>query len=568
MSEVCGNNNCNNICGDSPRVCSKCKATPYCSRECQKKAWKLHKKLCASLNKGAAQQLHHDDHDEELISEQMHSMVLSSLSMFPRAAQEMYRLFKSTPKEEDDNYLECRVLKMKKLALTLDQRTKEEFMHALVVLLHPTKTWLIEKPTSPLLILFQTGVNADALSTDKRTHLPDDSSYTCLCQIAQLSSAKSDMYNKNQVILGRQFLEVGGANVNARANAGTSFNFPLYNACASRLPTNPEFIQLLLEHGADPNMQTSVGETPLMNCLNYSVGVGIQLLSFEQYHMPINVNLRRYDGHNVLSLVNGSISQISGGTFKDGQETTPEKMEYLLKQLLEFKTLLEARGAMEYEGGDIQAKGGVDMIQQKDIKSSSLLEYDVSSLFNIDLNRDFDAPSWCSGERGFYIRDELAAQYEAHENKEYLHGNSGRGCGRKPQVGQRVVISAVLENDSCCEFVGKVVQTFAIPTDAHLKRMKTSSNPSDLYQVSCNCTKSDCPLTRTGKRFDILRKHGAVHTQQVLTTVKLTKASAGDPVIAAFFGVSKWYDILLRCDDTKLNMWQVAKIEPNQNPSS
>ncbi len=110
-------------------------------------------------------------------------------------------------------------------------------------------------------------------------------------------------------------------------------------------------------------------------------------------------------------------------------------------------------------------------------------------------------------------------------------------------MGQRVIISGVLENNSICELVGKVVETFAIPSDAHLKRTKTSSNPSDLYQVCCYCTNSDCPLTRTGKRLDILRRHGAVHTQQVRATVKLTKASEEDPAIAAFFGVSKYYNI-------------------------
>ena len=278
--------------------------------------------------------------------------------MYPRAVQEMYRLFKSTPKDEDKKHLECRVERMKVLAKTLDQRTREEFMHALVIILARTKSWMLEKPTSPLLILFQVGVNADALSADKRTRLPDETSYTCLCQIAQLSSTANELVNKNQVILGRQFLEVGGADVNAHANRGLSCCFPLYNSCASSFATNTKFIQLLLEHGADPNKQNSRGETPLMNTLNYSVGAGIQLLSFEHYEVPINVNLRRYDGYTVLGMVNSSISSISKKEYLarfhqkcyDGLldiSSASAKQQYLLTQLLDFKAMLEARGAVE-----------------------------------------------------------------------------------------------------------------------------------------------------------------------------------------------------------------------------
>ena len=38
------------VCDDNPgRKCTKCQAAYYCSRECQRKDWKQHKKICGNL---------------------------------------------------------------------------------------------------------------------------------------------------------------------------------------------------------------------------------------------------------------------------------------------------------------------------------------------------------------------------------------------------------------------------------------------------------------------------------------------------------------------------------------
>lgn len=83
----------------------------------------VHKKICASLNAGKAQQLQDDAHSELPVFEQMYLMCLNGLSSYPKAAQEIYRLFRATPAEEDQQVLQTRVDKMKSLARTLARRS-------------------------------------------------------------------------------------------------------------------------------------------------------------------------------------------------------------------------------------------------------------------------------------------------------------------------------------------------------------------------------------------------------------------------------------------------------------
>jgi ankyrin repeat protein len=82
--------------------------------------------------------------------------------------------------------------------------------------------------------------------------------------------------HENQLILAKQLIE-HGAKVNAvtRPKAET----PLHHARCTSNVTNLDFVELLLEEGADPNTQDHFGLTPLMSIPTDAPGAAKFLLS-------------------------------------------------------------------------------------------------------------------------------------------------------------------------------------------------------------------------------------------------------------------------------------------------
>ena len=295
-SEICGNPDCKNTCSkDKVMVCAKCKSTPYCSRDCQVKHWKVHKKLCKSLNAGRSGQLNHPDHGKRAYSSQRGALVsklVSAIATFPTPCQELHRLFASTTKDEDRGVIEKRVVQMKKVAMKISPNDKVAFLHYMAALLLRSKTWQVSLPTSPLLILIQTGVDVN--------DIPPNGHYSCLCLVAAQDSTKNvHQFNENQCIIGRQLIEAG-ANVNLATKE--SKDSPLMLACSSTLCTNLDFVELLLRHGADPNQQNSSGSTALACSIQMSVPAAIFVLRFK-HENAVNVDVNVYDdkGNTVLA---------------------------------------------------------------------------------------------------------------------------------------------------------------------------------------------------------------------------------------------------------------------------
>jgi hypothetical protein len=127
---------------------------------------------------------------------------------------------------------------------------------------------------------------------------------TLLHLLAYLADPSDYLTHENQVILGRQLIE-HGANVYAVSHPEDQT--PLHRACYSSTTTNLDFIQLLLENGADPNTQDQKGMTPLMYTIKMAPGAAKFLLEWP----TTNVNITTSSGASFLAWVRGALKHFS-----------------------------------------------------------------------------------------------------------------------------------------------------------------------------------------------------------------------------------------------------------------
>jgi hypothetical protein len=255
---------CNVVASEGVKFsyCGACQSAQYCSKVCQKKDWKEgeHKKICKSLNAGdGAMQVRHPGTKENAaeIKEQFEGT--------ERSLTEDYKRFFKHFTESTFEGSQAEARKMKKIVIRETRRSREALLfYSLYLLLHADS----EKPlwpNSPLLVLLQF-VDPNMLVMQE-----GGTRFTLLHHLACMADPTSIDYSthENQLTLGRQLIE-HGANVNAGAYSNGIT--PLHNACHSSTTTNLDFIQLLLENGADPNTQNHKGMTPLMYTIKMAPG--------------------------------------------------------------------------------------------------------------------------------------------------------------------------------------------------------------------------------------------------------------------------------------------------------
>jgi ankyrin repeat protein len=164
--------------------------------------------------------------------------------------------------------------------------------------------------------------------------MDDGRGSTPLHWLGELYDPSKEHTLDNQCILAKQLIEAG-ANVNARAQGSLDSH-----ACSTANCTNLDFIQLLLDHGANPNAKDSTGATPLHWTMGNAPGAAKLLLTYSDKTDP---DILMNDGRSVLALVRSSVAE---GTCKARLPNT-ESMLFQLKQLEEVERMLVEREALD-----------------------------------------------------------------------------------------------------------------------------------------------------------------------------------------------------------------------------
>jgi hypothetical protein len=320
--------------------CNSCRSVSYCSCACQKADWKTHKNICKKLNVGDAKQVVCSEHqDRAEIATELAERDVSDCG--PRAKR-FFDLFFETLGDTDHTDT---VRKMKSILLKVNRFNRQVILfRSLSILSQLTPSKILKLPTSPLKVALQCGVDASVMSCPGK-NMDDGTGFTPLHWVAEMSDPSKEHTLKNQCILAKQLIEAG-ANVNARAQRLMTKITPLHCACSSKNCTNLDFIQLLLDHGANPNAQNSDGKTPLHWTAGYAPGAAKFLLTYSEKTDP---DILTNDGQSFLAIARHSIEE---GTFvvRHPQNPHPEVDLFLLKQWEEVERLLVESGALDRSG--------------------------------------------------------------------------------------------------------------------------------------------------------------------------------------------------------------------------
>jgi hypothetical protein len=316
------------------QYCAVCQSALYCSEACQRQDWRKHKKICKLLNVGHGDmQVRSADHAKKSIG------LKERFEMDGRCLVEEEKIFFKLFQESTFEGSRAAARKMKKIAKRATKHSQKFLLfHSLHFLIRSSDSKMLSWPNSPLLVLLQF-VDPSVLCGFDDIPLQSQEGQvrlTLLHGLSDLADPYDYFTHENQLILAKQLIE-HGANVNAVSSDDKT---PLHSACSGYNVTNLDFVQLLLEAGADPNYQNHAGMTPLMGTTPNAPGAAKFLLNWPTTDAHIAIS----SGATFMHFVRKSgIMDISA---QIALADNPDKVqhEFLLQQWRDIEGMLVTRG--------------------------------------------------------------------------------------------------------------------------------------------------------------------------------------------------------------------------------
>jgi ankyrin repeat protein len=234
-----------------------------------------------------------------------------------------FKLFQESTKDES----RAAAREMQKIAKRQTKQNQEFLLFHSLRFLARSKLEMLSWPNSPLLVILQV-VDPNILSGEG----------TPLHQLAFLADPFDYSTHKKQLILANQLIE-HGVNVNAVASSGQT---PLHSACYGGLVTNLDFVEFLLEKGADPNAQDCRGLTPLMCTPKLAPSAATFLLNWP----TTDANITNRSGESFLARVRQAVKFFSV-TVARPDNSEQVQHQFLLQQWIAIEEMLVKRGAVD-----------------------------------------------------------------------------------------------------------------------------------------------------------------------------------------------------------------------------
>jgi hypothetical protein len=258
--------------------------------------------------------------------------------ILPEGVKQFFKLFKESTLEGSRAVAQS----MKKFANRQTKPVKEGMIfHSLYFLVHHSDSEMLSWPNSPLLVLLQF-VDPIVLSGDLDARLQEgEPRETPLHHLAHHLDPFDYSTHVNQLILAKQLIE-HGANINAVSNPHGKT--PLHYACFEGNVTNLDFIEYLLEEGADPNAQEITGLTPLMHTIPNAPGAAKFLLNWP----ATDANITSRSGDSFQNAVRRTVKHLSDQiALPDNLDRV--QLQYVFQQWrgIEEMLVLAERGAAD-----------------------------------------------------------------------------------------------------------------------------------------------------------------------------------------------------------------------------